>query len=108
MLQYSDMTCGSPYRYAYTVLIGLSAYFVVSIPVLLRKIPRSSYDSTHLLCRCMLHLLSLSLKQAEDPTWWHKYHPLNNFLHSKMTLNPNEVLHVLPRYVSMFEPFVQD
>jgi hypothetical protein len=76
------------------VLIGLSTYFIVSIPVLGRKISRSRHDSTHLLCRCMLHLISLSLKQSEDPTWRHKYHPLNNFLHSKMTLNPKELLNV--------------
>jgi len=73
----------------------------------------------------MLHLILLSLKLDEDkpeslrpfnivvPAHPHnkidEWHPnmaaqvpsLNNSLNSKMTLNPNEVLNVLPRYVCM-------
>ena len=48
-----------------TVLIRLTACFMVYIPVLQRKIPSTRHDRIHLSCRCILHLISLSLKQAE-------------------------------------------
>ena len=43
----------------------LSACFVVYIPVLRRKIPGSRHDRNHQTCRCILHLIPLSLKQAQ-------------------------------------------
>jgi hypothetical protein len=78
----------------------------------------------------MLHLISLLLKQVEAKTeglrplkmlvpadshkqkkngastWRHKFQTLNNFRHSKMTLNPNHVLNLLPRYIPVFHPSV--
>jgi len=38
---------------------------MVYIPVLKRKISARRHDRNHLLCRCILHLISHSLKQAE-------------------------------------------
>ena len=45
--------------------IKFVSFFLVSVPVLRRKIPGSRHDRNHLLCRCVFHLISLSLKQAE-------------------------------------------
>jgi len=48
---------------------------MVYIPVLQRKIPGSRHDRNHFPCRCILHLISLSLKQVEAKP--EDLHPLN-------------------------------
>ena len=91
-----------------------------------REIPGSRHDRNQLPCRCILHLIPLSLKQAQAKP--ESFRPFNdvvpadhrnqteewrnnmaekvpnpkNYFHSKMTLNTNQVLNVLPIYVSVF------
>jgi hypothetical protein len=45
-----------------------------------------------------------TLQKNGAPTWQHEYQAPNIFLYSRMTLNLNQVINILPRYISVFHP----
>jgi hypothetical protein len=59
-----SMTGGSPVQISLNSVNTFVSLFYGLHSVLRRKIPGSRHDSTNLLCRCILHLISLSLKQV--------------------------------------------